>query len=302
MKKVSIVLILAIALVSCGGGKTKKTKEQNETNLQFAKAASYQFAISNKDGSKFLILQEHGDEFGESDFFGELEFAVYNGKIYGVKFIGKQQGNEENDNGRQNFENFENLHGTIFKNSDGKLISPNADEYDAVWEAILLVNQAFLDENKLITFTQPEEPEEASESTIKALEKQFGRKVISTQKVISFGKNGENSFFSVQFENKGNQALGVYMTETADGKRAYIEFPARFEDNDDGYALSVWHVDDDGQFIAPFISAVFKQDDSYIFLTEDTAFESTTTFFIRHSEDKLIIDEESSFNRYTSPM
>ncbi|MDI9551540.1 MAG: hypothetical protein GX125_03425 [Bacteroidales bacterium] len=295
MKKVSIMLLLAFAVMGCGSGKAKKA-EQSEANVQTAQTASYQFAISNKDGSKFLVESEEGASFEE------LVFAVSDGKLYRVKLIGRQQRNEENDNGRQNFENFENLQGALFENLDGKILPSDAEEYEAVWGTILLVNQGYLDENELVSFSRPEEIEEPGESTIEALEKQFGRKVMQAQKVISFGDNRQNSFFSVQFENKGNEALGIYMTETADGKRAYMEFPATFESNEDGYALSVWRVDDDGQFIAPAISAVFKQGDSYVFLSDDSGFEGTHTSFIRQTGDRLIADEESSYSRYTAPL
>ena len=87
------------------------------------------------------------------------------------------------------------------------------------------------------------------------------------------------------------------MTETADD--AYIEFPSTLKAKMD--MLSVWHVDDDGQFMPPDISAVFQHGDSYIFLINDLAAESTTTFFVRQSGDKLIVDEESKYSRYTSP-
>ncbi|HOG19834.1 MAG TPA: hypothetical protein PKW37_05280 [Salinivirgaceae bacterium] len=301
-----LLLFPFFALLSCGGGRTNSEKstseltaEQNNAETQSARPAIYKFAISNRDGSKFLITQEN--ESGEIDSLNELNFAIHNGKIYRVKYKGIQQRNEEDDNHRENYENFDNLCGTIFDNLEGNMCPPDANEYFAVWETILLVNQSYLDENQLISYTQPEDIEEADESTLKALEKQFGRKVMSAQKVISYGENGQNSFFSVQFENVGNQALGVYMTETADEKRAYIEFPSTFEESEDGYAMSVWHVDDDGQFMPPDISAVFQQDDSYTFLINDLAAESTTTFFIRQSGDKLIVDEESKYSRYTSP-
>lgn len=297
MKKVSIVLICAFALISCRGGGQSKKVEQNETEMSSAKMSAYQFAVSNKDGSKFIVIQN--EELEAATSLDELCFAIYGGKIFHTKHIGEQLRNETNDNGRENFENFDNLQGAIFENLDGKILPPNAEKYDAVWDAVLLVNQGFLDENRLIQFTQPEEIEEGSKATIQALEKQFGRKVISSQRVIYYG---ENSFFSVQFEHKGNQALGIYMTETANGERAYIEFPATFESNKDGYALSVWHVDDDGYFVAPFISAVFMNGDSYVFIVNDRGFEGTQTFFIRQVDNKLVKDEESSYSRYTAPL
>ncbi len=301
-----LLLFPFFALLSCAGGQTKSNEqtaeqvtEQSETETESAQPALYQFAISNKVGSKFLVRLD--EESSEIDSLNELKFAIHNGKIYRVKLIGKQPRDEENDIYRDSYENFDNLRGAIFENLDGKILPPDASEYAAVWETILLVNQSYLDENQLISFTQPEDIEEANESTLKALEKQFGRKVMNAQKVISYGENGQNSFFSAQFENVGNQALGVYMTETADEKRAYIEFPSTFEESEDGYAMSVWHVDDDGQFMPPDISAVFQHGDSYIFLINDLAAESTTTFFIRQSGDKLIVDEESKYSRYTSP-
>jgi hypothetical protein len=82
----------------------------------------------------------------QSASFEELIFAVSDGKLYRVKLIGRQQRNEENDNGRQNFENFENLQGALFENLDGRILPPDAEEYDAVWGTILLVNQGYLDE------------------------------------------------------------------------------------------------------------------------------------------------------------
>ncbi|HPW67134.1 MAG TPA: hypothetical protein PLY32_05670 [Salinivirgaceae bacterium] len=300
-----LIFLPLFALLSCGGGQTnskeqttEQTTELSEAETQSAQPALYQFAISNKVGSKFLVRLE--EESSEIDSFNELKFAIHNGKIYRIKLISKQPRDEENDIYRESYENFDNLCGAIFENLDGNILPPDANEYAAVWETILLVNQSFLDENKHLSFRRLEGVGEASENTINALEKQFGRKVMNIQKVIAYGENGQNSFFSVQFENMGDQALGVYMSETADGKRAYAEFPAKIEGNR-GFSLSVWHVDDEGQFMPPDISAVFQHGESYIFLINDLAAESTTTFFIRQSGDKLIVDKESEYSRYTSP-
>lgn len=305
MKKVSIVLILVFVFVSCGGGQTKRNEQKSEAGLaQEATAeglpsgAFSEYALSNRDGSKILIIESEKTQNRE-DFYRQLTFAIYNGKSYRVEYAGYKQGNTEEDNGRRAYYNFDNIAGALFRNLDGTMLPPDAEEYDAVLETILLVNQTFLEDNTIIPFTMPEEIEEASATTLKALEKKYGRKVKSAQKVISYGAKGENSFFSVQFENKGNDYLAIYMTETAHGERAYIEFPV----TDDSSGYSVWRVDDGGEFMPPVISAIFKYGDSYKFLINDYGAEGVNTYFISQIEDNLLADvQEAWYSRYTAPV
>ncbi len=313
MKKnlTTVLLMAALVVVSCSGGKTNENRQQaalqdttaeNRSNVKEQHLNSFSsYAISNRTGSKFLVVGEE-DLSERTDFFDKLTIAIHNGKSYRVKFSGIQQESEDENNHRHSYFNFDNLHGAIFDNLDGQLLPPDASEYDGVFETILLVNQTFLNENKLIPFTQYEW-EKADENSVKALEEHYKRKVMSAYKAISFDKNERNIFVSAQFENKDDEALGVYMVETSYGQRAFAEFPATIERNEEGYAMSVWQVDDDGTFSAPDITAVFKQRDNYRFLVNEFNAESVNAYFISLYDDKLLPDDPKNWHsRYVAPI
>lgn len=271
---------------------TNWTLEDKHSGKLVSEQPLVKYAISKKFGNKFIIWKDYSSE--KTELFEKLQYAIYEGKTYRIKFAGIIKQNTESAG--QSYRDFDNLSGAVFDNLDGHIL-PLYSKF-GIETTILLVNQEFLDENKLIPFTKDEYSENTYERVVETLKKQYKRKVINTNIIASF--NG-NVFAVAQFENKGNQALGVYMFQSADGKCSLADFPATIEKSDDDAAISVWRIEDDGIFASPSIDEIFKEGDNYKFFVVEFNSESTISYFITMKGDKLLIDDKSQMVRYTPP-
>lgn len=310
----NLLLFASLLIVTaCSNGNSKSSQqnaaESNTENQELKKEAKetplFDFGISNTVGSKFLLYPSVDDEMTleqQKARISELEkfqYAICNGKVYPIKFSGYQKENEEKTTLRDTPDNFDNMEGLIYENTEGRILPPDADEDECVFESILFVNQAYLDENKLVPFKSFFE-KEADNETVNLLEKQYKRKILRAEKVATFGENDQNAFISAQFVTKAKDALGAYMVRLENGQNAFLDFPrTNIEDS-----FSVWNVDDEGIFNSPSLVAVFKSEKNYIFVVQKYSPESVNTYFIRFQDNKLIAadDDEDVYYRYIAPI
>lgn len=295
---------LLLTFASCGGGSGSSTATTDSTEVTNAEGLAtgggevkgYYFALSNENGSQFLSkLSPESDYFDMVDKTG-FAYAIYEGKAYRIEYSGYQEENKEKNNHRDTYFNFDNLCGLLYKNLDGVLPTPDG----AVYGTVMLVNPSFSDENPLVSCEYIARDSELADgmnnaSLITAEKKKFNRKVKRTRVVLALGEGGQNHFYSVQLENKGDEAMGLYVLETGAGY-AIAEFPATADD------YSTWRVDDEGEFFPPTIIAALKGENGYTFAIDDAGPEGVDTFLMRQSGDKLIkSSDDLQYSRYTAP-
>lgn len=277
MKKYLILFLLTAILVGCGETSQVKNAEQtNNVEQQVtAKELLPVYVLSDEFGEKFLLLANFGDNKTPQvpDSLNNYKYVLYNGSYYPVTFKGFQLENEEDNTFRETFQNFDNLSGWLFEMQSGKLLENPKDAYDAIWDAPLLVDEPFKTENILYTLSNYKDGRVVSSdlpaSLDAAFEKKYGRKILSSWCNAVFGENNEYQFVNVQFENQGNEALGISALVQNDEIVAVIEAPAEWNE------YSVWRVDDEGYFGGLSIDFVTSKDGVLTIYTADSGAEGT---------------------------
>lgn len=259
MKKNFITLLLALALFGCGGSNTNKNnslsdvqKEADQLGLveqeTSAKVVPPVFVLSDQYGEKFLLLASfEGNVAPEVPAkLSQYKYIIYDERFYPVKFNGCQLENEEENNYRDMYYNFDNLSGWLYEMQSGKLLENPEDEYDAIEGAALLVDENYKKTATILGLKNREgnyiKMEDVSETVQKAFEQKYGRKLHLCFASAIFGEKSEYQLVNAQFETEGTKALGVTALVENGEIKAVKEFPAEYD------AYSTWRVDDEGEF------------------------------------------------------
>lgn len=283
MKKQILFFAAAIALASCGGSSQNSNQSaQSDAKADTIKKESVKaevpaqqksvlpmYTLSNDIGTKFL---KASNDKGFHDSLKLYSQAIYNGKVYSVKYSGIQEGNEEANNGRDTPNNFDNIKGWIYEMQDGKRLLENpTGEYDAIWSAVLLTDDNFAKTNKILTLKNMKEDrittEEVASDVKEAFAKRYSRKINSIFASAVFGDNSEYQLVNVQFENKGNQALGVSALVANGEIKAVKDYPAEWNES------SVWRVDDEGEFGGLWLDFATEKDGALNLFTSNSGAE-----------------------------
>lgn len=300
-----LIATLGCALFSCINGNDSATNSSEENSVsaatdtlqtpeQVVDSTKAVYAISNKYGTKFLV-KTYGND-GDSAALKTISYAIFDSKLYKIKFAGKQMGDEEKSNGRDTWINFDNLEGFVFENSENAIIAKPKNKYEAIWEPVFLCNEPFLNENTLVPFKSTKN--KPDQQLLATFEAKYERKIKEAKISFVFGENGEHKFCSMQFKNVGNQALGVYAICTEEGI-FYLDFPETITEHNE---FSLWRVDDGGDFYLENTPVViFKNHEGYLFKMQDIGFEGYNCYTISLKEGK-IEKHERDYSAYTAPM
>lgn len=277
MKKLVFLLFSAILLFGCGGQQQNQNAKNDQPVVQDVAVQEVPpvYVLSDEFGEKFLLLAYLGDDetFQMPDSLFSYKYVIYNGRYYPVTFEGFQFEDEENNTYRETYYNFDNLSGYLYKMQSGKLLENPVDEFDAVWDAPLLVDEKFKTENIIYPLNNFENGRrlisDMPETLKKAFEERYGRKIIHGWCNAVFGENNEYQFVNMQFKNKGDEALGVSALVKNDEIIAVIEDYAVWNEE------SVWRVDDGGEFGGISIDFVTEKDGVLTIYTADSGPEGT---------------------------
>ena len=277
MKKLVFLLFSAILLFGCGGQQQNQNAKNDQPVVQDVAVQEVPpvYVLSDEFGEKFLLLAYLGDDETPRipDSLSSYKYIIYNGRYYPVTLEGFQFEDEENNNYRETFFNFDNLSGYLFKMQSGKLLENPVDEFDAVWDAPLLVDEKFKTENTVYPLSNYENGRrmisDMPEAQKKAFEERYNRKIIHGWCNAVFGENNAYQFVNMQFKNKGDEALGVSALVKNDEILAVIEDYAVWNEE------SVWRVDDGGEFGGMSIDLVTEKDGVLTIYTADSGPEGT---------------------------
>ena len=279
MRKHLLILSLsALMLFGCGGN----NQQQQTTNTDAAELeAEVQVApvppvyvLSDQFGTKFLLQAVFEENVAPEapDNLSRYKYIVYNDQFYPVLFKGAQLENKEENNFRDTYYNFDNLSGWLYEMQEGKLLENPENEYDAISGAVLLVDENYKNTTTILDLKNREngmtKVVALSDDLQKAFENKYGRKIITSCASAVFGDNSEYQLVNVQFENKGDDALGVTALVENGEIKAVKEFPATYNET------STWRVDDGGEFYGLWASLIVMEDGTLTIYTSNSGEES----------------------------
>lgn len=272
MKKVLLSALCAILMMACTGkqnnGNSTSAVDTPTSTENVAPEQSQPrvplYVLSDQEGTQFLLIDYETDQ---PESLKDYKYILYKGDTYPVTFKGYQEGDPENDNGRDTYYNFANHPGWLFEMQEGKLLIAPQDEYDAIWNAPLLVDESFKSTAKLLNLNSLDVP--LSKELQDKIEQQFGWQVLKGVVAYEFGDTEKYQWINVQFKNQGDKALAMVGVVMPDGNLCVKEFPAEWNEE------SVWRVDDEGEFGGYGLDWVTEEDGVLTLYTYDQGAEGT---------------------------
>lgn len=231
------------------------------------------YVLSDQYGTKFLLQADFEGNVAPDapDNLNSYKYVIYNEHYYPVLFNGAQLENEEENNYRDTYYNFDNLSGWLYEMQEGKLLENPENEYDAIWGAVLLVDENYKNATTILDLKNRENGMTKVVAVLddvqKAFENKYGRKIVTSCASAVFGENSEYQLVNVQFENKGTDALGVTALVENGEIKAVKEFPATYDET------STWRVDDEGEFYGLWADLVTLENGVLTIYTADSGAE-----------------------------
>ena len=263
MKKVFLPALCALLMMACAGRQHDGTQAAAPTavteNVAPEQPRVPLYVLSNQEGTQFLLIDYVTDQ---PESLKDYKYIVYKGDTYPVTFKGYQEGDPDNDSGRDTYYNFANHPGWLFEMQEGKLLTHPQDEYDAIWEAPLLVDESFNSTVKRLGLN-PLADQPLSRELQNKIEQQYGWQVLRGVVAYEFGDAEKYQWINVQFKNKGDEALALVAVVMPDGSLCAKELPAEWNEQ------SVWRVDDEGEFYGYGLDLVTEEDGVLTLYTND---------------------------------
>lgn len=274
MKKTLLPILCALALMACTGRQnnnsttpavdTPVATENTQTNQTQPRTPVY--VLSDKEGTQFLLIDY---EATQTESPNDYKYIIYKGITYPVTFKGYQEGDPENSSGRDTYSNFDNLPGWRFELQEGKLLTHPEDEYDAIWDAPLLVDEPFYNTVKKFYVSDRLTDRPLPDALKTRIEEQLGWKILRGAVTYEFEIVEKCQWIYAQFENKGDEALAMVAAVMPDGSLCMKTFPAVWNEE------SVWRVDDEGEFYGLGLDLATEEDGVLTLYTFDQGAEGT---------------------------
>ena len=307
MRKHLLVLSLsALMLFGCGGN--NQQQQTSNTDAAEIKEEVHEapvlpvYVLSDQYGERFLLqtYYDDGETPQPNDSLKNYKYIIYDDKYYTVSFKGVQLGDKEKNSGRDTYYNFDNLSGWLYEMQEGKLLENPENEYDAIWNAALLVDENYKNTSTILDLKNREngmtKVVALSDDLQKAFENKYGRKIItSCASAVFSDNNSEYQLVNVQFENKGDEALGVTALVENGEIKAVKEFSATYDET------STWRVDDGGEFGGLWADLVVLENGILTFYTSDSGAEGCNYQNYVVKEDSLIKGNVST-SLYQAPL
>ncbi|MDN5287075.1 MAG: hypothetical protein JWR38_3349 [Mucilaginibacter sp.] len=290
--KTTIGIILLILCLGCSNHPKKEAKQENTapdtikpanqpsvtTRSNNNGADDIAFGFSNNTGQNILLLGS--DSISTA---AKFTFVISNkGLLRPVTFVRKKQPVGD-DNGRQNYQNFENSGGFLFSIKSGMV--------DSTATAILLSSKFISDRTyiKLNGVKNQELPDLLKQK----IEATKGRKIKKHKELAIM--SGNRAIYLIEFEAKGDSVLAS-LVFAAPGKVIYKDYPAKYD------STSTWSVDDGGEFDMDyyFPLAVFEQAGKIEIITEWISAEGASVEFMAENNNEFKTIKQGY--RYLAPL
>lgn len=221
---VFLIGVIALILTSCTQEKPKQIKqEKKQSNLKIdTNQAFITFAFLNENKDSLVSLPVEDEKIKP-----ELAtHAIIENKVIPIIFSNTKL-ESQTSNGRQTSHNFANNGGSFF----------TFKEPVKQGDFALLVNQDFIDHNKVMPFIEKDKKTE--EPTISILSKKYNRKIAKSATIAEL--EDQSQIILTLFEVKNDSALAV-LSYLHHDQLITLDFPAKYDE------MSTWRVDDGGIF------------------------------------------------------
>jgi hypothetical protein len=192
------------------------------------------FAFSDKAGTRLLVPStlSHPER---------IETALCGGKVRGPVVFARQQSERQGGPGRKSSENFDDLAGSVFRLTSGKL----GDE-----DTCFLATGPLLSGATIVPVVAQGGTAACAADTEHRLASSRSRPVVHCWVIGRMPKDGQ--IVLAEFARRGKDALASLVLIEAD-RSIFADFPAEY----DGDHQSVWRVDDEGVLYPDRFEVVF---------------------------------------------
>lgn len=278
-----------LLLCACGGDQqgqstapTCDTLQTSVVTLKECDEITRPITFFNKE-NPFYILKNVEDVEAEINECKSLTKAVLrNGKVIDVKFKGYQPG--EGNQGTLVSSNYKEEWTGVEYESNYRTQKKDDEESG------FLFNDAYTSSHRVAKL-EVKEPAQLSTEEESFVKEHYPNLTIDRICQSITYENGDAKIFTIQFKPSNNKALAINVFEK--GGKYYINEEWGIAEEE---PISVWNVDDGGEYICPIFFAMVANDLShYDLFYEQSAVESYTVGRCRFSQDSLIQEDLESY-------
>lgn len=213
----------------------------------------------NKRQNSFEVVIEGDEEIPNIKAYNQMIFKPHKN---GVRLANQNVVKKTDDEGNitKNQKEYE------FKLNTPSVVDKMFRGYQDVEASPWVVKSSFFNNHTLLQYSRWKEGEpvkKASKDVCRAITNYYQGWRIKDTRWLATTESGERSFYAVQFETKGTEALAAMVCLDLGEVASVWEFFGKVEPNASDGLQSIWFVDDEGDFMghAPEIHCIVETDE-----------------------------------------
>lgn len=211
----------------------------------------------NKKANTFEVVVVDGEKIPDIKAYNQMMFKPHRNTVR----LNKQHHTKEVDE-QQDFVKKDQME-YEFKLTNPAVIAKMFRGYEDNEMCPWVVKSSFFNSHNLLQYSRWKEGEpvrKASKDVCRIISDYYGGRAIKGTQWLATIESGERSFYAVQFENVGTEALAAMVCVGEGEVTSVWEFVGKVEPDQEG--ASIWFVDDEGDFMshAPEIHCITTTD------------------------------------------
>ena len=213
----------------------------------------------NKAKNYFVAVVDSSDRISDIKAYNQMIFKPHKN---GVRFVGEHEKKKVNEEGIAIIHEFE----YTFKLNTPSVVSKMFRGYSDYEACPWVVKNSFFNHHNILQYSRWKEGEpikKASADACRIISEFYGGRRIVDSRWVATLESGERSFYAVQFEHQGADALAALVCIGEGAVTSVWEFHG--DVNPDNYSpgQAIWFVDDEGNFMehVPEIHCIVSTDE-----------------------------------------
>lgn len=192
----------------------------------------------------FKVNIDYDDGLNPEDY-KQMIFKIHQN---GVRLTSKDRDQKKDEEGNVFLDEVE----YVYKLNNPSIVSKMFRGYENGEASPWVVKNSFFNHHKLLQYSRWKEGEpvkKASQTVKRMISSFYGGRPIKDTQWMANTESGERSFYCVQFEHQGSDALAAVVCVTSEGVTSTWEFHGNVDPKTYKEGDSIWFVDDEGDFM-----------------------------------------------------